>query len=369
MADEVVEVVDDGVVTIDITGNPDLAPPDDPVEPVVAAPAPKPPRERQQKTNAAEEAAAALSQAVKTAETEATARKAAEATAAAERSQREAAQRLAEQRAQEARGYKDEADSNKLALITSDLEAAKRDMAAAEADIERFQEAGEFGKSAKAQGQLARAASAIDRLETAKADFESGARRTPTTEGRVEAPAQLSPVDQYLSMMGPRAQSWLRAHPECLPADLPGGGGNAVSNAKMMQGHYAAKAKGLAEGTEAYFEVIEEHTGHREPTVEADTAPVSSAAAVVQAEPARPAPKPVRTAPTAAPVSRDAPGPNGAPTSRTVTLTPQEQEIARLSFQQKPGEDEDVYRKRANQMYAVEKIKMIAEGKYGRTTH
>ena len=350
-----VEVEEDGVVTVDVTDQPDLAVPEGEeavieAEPKVAKPAKEKPAA---KPNAADEAAAALTQAVKTADD---GRKAAEATALAERRAREEAQRLAEQRGQEAAGYREQAENSQLTIINSGIETATREVESYRAESERAMEAGEFSKATAAQAKMAKAAAALDRLEDAKINFEAGAKKMPTTEGRVEAPVgpTLSAFERYVSDFTPQAQAWLRAHPECVPAGV---GGDATKNAKMMAGHYDAIAKGYSLNSSEYFQTIEEHTGHR--------APVSAAAAVKLAgeEPeVQPAAKPKpRMAQPSAPVSRDPPnGPNR--TVRSVTLTREQQEAAKMSFPHLPPD-------KALAQYARNLIELEAEGKMGRLTH
>jgi len=362
MPDTAVEIADESIVEVDISDAPNLAPADN-ADPVVVT-EPKP-RQREVKTNAADDAAAALTQAVKTAETEANARRAAEATALAERQAREQAQRLAAQSQEEAKGYREQAETSQLTIINSGIESATREVDAYGTEWERAQEAGEFSKAKEVLKKLTRASATLDRLEADKAAFVSGARKVQTTEGRVEAPqVSQSPFEQYVGGFDPKAQAWLRAHPECVPSQV---GGDATKNANMMSGHYAAMAKGLQPNSDAYFQVIEEHTGHRQPVTPA--APVSGAANVIEAEsPVTPKAKPRQAAPSA-PVSRDAPGPNGAPQSRTVSLTPQQQDIALISFAQKQGETDTDFKKRAFGSYARELLAATAEGKIGRLTH
>ena len=147
MPDNDVELLeDDGAVVIDLDEHPELAATETEVTP---KPKTTPqPRVRERSPNA-EDAAAALSQAVKTAETEAAARRAAEATALAERQRAEAAQRLAEQRAQEVEGYREQVESRDLAIITSDISAATREVENKQAELERAWEAGNFADASK----------------------------------------------------------------------------------------------------------------------------------------------------------------------------------------------------------------------------
>ena len=351
---ETVEVEPEGVVTVDISDQPELAAVEGAEPAEVVEPEPKPAKEKvakAPKSNAAEEAAAALTQAVKTADD---ARKAAEATAMAERRAREEAERVANQRTQEAAGYREEAENSKLARLTTDIENATTAVETFRAEAERAYEAGEFSKATNAQAKMAKAAAALDRLEADKANFEARPNKTATTEGAVNAP-QLSAFEQYVSTFTPPAQAWLRAHPECVPSNV---GGNPTKNAKMMAGHYDAIAKGQAPNSAEYFQTIEEHAGYRTPVSAAATVVPAGEAEVIPA--AKPAPKP-RMAQPSAPVSRDPP--NGANrTTRSVTLTKEQQEAAKISFPQKPINE-------AFALYARNLLELEAEGKMGRLTH
>ena len=372
MADKneaVVEVADEGVVTVDVTDQPDLADvgkeaakEGDEKEPVVkladeAKPEKKSvPRVKLAEKPAIDEAKVALDQAVKTAADERKAREAAEATAQAERRRADAATSQVGVRDQELAARAEAAEAREITILNNGIESATALLTSLQDESTRLMEAGEFAKVTAVQTKLARAASQLDRLEAAKADYESGVRKVPTTEGRVEAPVtQLAPLDQYLSGFAPKAQTWLRAHPECIPASI---GGNAAKNAKMMAGHWAALGEGLQEGSDDYYRVIEEHAGYR--------TPVSKAAEVTEAgdeEEAAPAPK-VKKAQPSAPVSREVPGADGkvARTTRSVTLSKEQQDAAKMSFPQLPINQ-------AFAQYARNLLELEAEGKMGRLTH
>ena len=217
--------------------------------------------------------------------------------------------------------------------------------------------------------RISTAAAKVDRLEAEKVSLQTAPK--PTHEGRVEAPPTGSPFEQYVSGYSPRAQAWLRAHPDCVPESVPDGrggmiqlGGDSTKNSKMMAGHYAAKAQRVPEGSDEYFRIIEEHIGDRDQAVSA--APVSSAAAVTAARSATPKPAAPRPA---APVSREPPSANGSTTQRRVSLSLEQQETAMFSYPAAPGESEDAHRKRALGTYAREYLKAKAEGKIGRLSH
>lgn len=358
---------EDGVVEIDISDAPELAAePETDAEPVVVEQKkPAVPRVRladQQgsvRTPAVDEAAQALTAAKTTAENEAIARRAAEQTAVQERLRREAAERSAQQHRQEADDARASAEQTQMTLIDNGIEAAQREVTALEAQLANALESGDFKGAASSQTKLGMATAALDRLGAQK-DAIANAPKKPTVEGRVESPVATStPQEQYLSQFSPEAQTWLRSHPECIPAHV---GGNAAANAKMMQGHYAAIGQNITPNTPDYFRVIEEHTGHRQP--------VSRAAEVIQAgqeqeqevAPAQRTQARTKAQPSA-PVSRDPPAANGGPrTSRTVTLTKDQQDMAKVSFPHlKPQE--------AFAQYARNLVELEAEGKLGRVTH
>jgi len=362
-----VEVTDDSVVTVELpkdqaTTDAEIAAAADVElgedgEP--AKPEPKPkvlPRVRLSEQAPAKQADEVLVALQKTVENQKASLSAAEATALAERRRADNATQLAQQREQEAKQARESAENTELALITTGVDNATRELASAEEELERALEAGEFKKAAQAQTKVSKAASALDRLETAKAAYESGARK-PTTEGRVEAPqTHLTPFEQYVSSFAPAAQAWLRAHPDCVPANV---GGNTTSNAKMMKGHYAALAEGAEPNSPDYFRIIEETAGYRQPT--------SLAAETVEAgeEEVAPKPKPApkRLAQPSAPVTRDPPSATGVPrTTRTVSLTKDQQDAAKMSFPQLTPQQ-------AFAQYARNLVELEAEGKLGRMTH
>lgn len=359
-----VEVPDESLVTIDVTDAPELAEKETPKADGVAAaeegkeaPAKKTTPVHTD-TQVVTDPTEALRAAVKTAED---ARKAAEAQAVAERQRADEARALADRRAQEAAAAHETAQDRQLAIITQGIEGATREVGAYQDELSRALEAGEFKKVAEVQAKLSKAAAALDRLEDAKANFEAKvAAAAETKTETTEATSARTPFENYLvqNRFSPKAESWLRAHPECAPAEI---GGNPSKHAAMMAGHYDAKAKGLAEGSDDYFRVIEEHAGYRHP-VQTQTK-TTTAEEAEEAPAVKPKPKPQ----VAAPVTREAPDAAGRPTQRDVKLNKDQQEAALLSWPQQQGEDTDAWRKRAFGKYARSFLELQAEGKIGRT--
>lgn len=299
----------------------------------------------------------ALQQAQAYAKTQEDARRAAEATAANERSLREQAQREALQAQQTAEQFRERADNSELTIIENGINSAIRELEAQEAEYVRAAEAGEFAKMGSIQTKISKAAAALDRLETQKASYTPGA--TKTTEGRVEAQpvVNTSAMDRYLSQFAPAAQTWLRQHPDCAPAEV---GGSSTKNSKMMAGHYAALAQNIQPNTTEYFKVIEDHIGDQQTTQVAQTG-ITSKAAEIQVAGEQPQPKPKHVA-TAAPVSRDPPNSNAPRNVREVRLTKEQQEMAKVSFPHLPEAQ-------AYGQYARNLIELESEGKIGRLTH
>lgn len=310
--------------------------------------------------NAAEEAAARLTKANQETEDARRAQRNAEASRDAERARADEATRIAQRSGEEARTAREAAHKTSLDRVTSEITTYQGVIEGATADYATAMEAGDFKKAAESSRRMAEAASDLSVAKQDKRRLEEAASEPVRThEGRVEA---IEPAESYIrnNIVGATSQAWLRNHRDCLPPQV---GGDATKHSKMMQGHYAAASQGLQPGTPDYFRVIEETIGLRSPT--------SSAADTKAAEGTVVTPKPAqRKAAPAAPPSRDVPSSDGSTTSsRSVRLTPAEQEAALFSYPQDRGEKDDTWRKRAFGTYAREKVSAQAEGKIGRMTH
>lgn len=363
--EEGVDVIldDEAVVTVDVSDDPSLATTEeDPgaggvenKEPPKTEPKPKatPKNSQTVMQPAAQDAAKQLQEAQAQ-------RDAANATAASERARREHAERTARSAAEQAAAAEAERETAHMNLLEQGIAQSTREISALQTSLQGAYEAGEWSKVSDLQVKVGKATAALDRQEAELKAFTDGSKKT-TTEGRVEPQQQgPSPFEQYVSNFAPESQTWLRAHPECVPVQV---GGNAISNAKMMEGHYAALRQNIPPNSADYFRIIEEHTGHR--------APVSKAAETVEAgeeEEAvetKPVKTPAKKVNPSAPPSREPPAagtgqPQGA--RREVRLSKDQQEVARMSFpNMKPAE--------AYAAYARNLIELEAENKIGRVTH
>lgn len=341
-----IEVAEEGVVTIEVP-----AEGDQPVEQKKKAePAPSqqvapPPRK------ASDDPSKVLQEAI---DNEKRLRQAAEQTAITERQRAENESRIRAQREQELQAAQENAGATQLQYIENEIANATRELTSLQNEERSALEAGNFEKVAEISTKKSRTAARLDRFEAHKADYDAQRARggaAPTTEGRVVEPQQPQrpTFDQYVANFTPQAQAWLRAHPECAPTEV---GGNATMNSKMMKGHYDALSQGFAPNSEEYFRVIEETTGHRKAQKVAD-----------EDEAAKPAPQPKqRQAQPAAPPTREPPGAPATGGTRTVRLSPEEQDAAKFSFPQMTPQQ-------AYAEYAKNKVQLEREGKLGRTTH
>lgn len=292
----------------------------------------------------------ALAEAQRYAKEQEEARKAAEMAAANERALREQAQRQAQQAQLQAEQLAERASTTEFSMLESALASHQKELETLEADMERAAESGEFSQMSKIQSKMGRVAALIVDLERRKESFDSSQY---ATEGRVvaqeasaPAPQASSAFEQMLSTMSLRSQSWLRLHPEYAPAAA---GGNQTKHNQLLSAHYKAVADGIQTDSDEYFRALEEGVGLRSQEA---TRPLSHES--------RPSARPL---PLAAPPSREVPdSSNSGATSRTVRLTKDQQDMARMAFPNVPE-------KQAFGMYAKNLMELRAEGKIGRTTH
>jgi hypothetical protein len=320
-------------------------------------------------TTAADEAATSLAQQIRQANLD---RDAALATASAERAGREAAERQARVRAAEADEARAEAANSELRGITSGIEAAERDLAGAETAWKNAHESGDADAMVKAQSRIGKATAALDRLTVDKERFEAqAARRKDGGATDAESSTASNSREAWILSFAPKPQAWLRSHPDCMPPQF---GGNPDRHRAMVSAHETA-LKGHPEGSEGYYQTVEEMLGYRPPTSAAAVTTAASGGAADAVTAARTEPVPAATKPRPTPVpsappSSATPSAGGGPArSQTVKLNAPQQEIARLSFPQKKDEADDQWLKRAYGTYARNLIEATKDGIIGRRTH
>lgn len=196
--------------------------------------------------------------------------------------------------------------------VINAIGAATAEQESAENTLRTAGENQDWAAMTKAQTQLAKAASRLDRLEEAKVTIETRAKEA---EEDAKKPRQAQdhggdPVEAHIDnipSINDAQKTWLKSHRELVT--------NNTKNIRLQNAHLdAIEEKGLTPGTDPYFRFLEEKLGYRkaEPTNDDDD---DKGPVIVGAPP-----------------SRDTPSAGtGRPTSTRVTLSADERESARAS--------------------------------------
>lgn len=195
----------------------------------------------------------------------------------------------------------------------------------------------DWAAAAKAQRKMAENEAALRDFNRAKVNLEKAPKPTPRLP--------TDPVEAYIANvpgMGEASKQWLRAHPEHVRTE---DGREMLYNA-----HRLALKRGLKENTPDYFKAVEKAIEVEQRTLTAnghDTEAAATSGLEDEDATAGTASTPVqaRTAPPAAPVSR-----NGR-SSNTIKLSPDQVEMARASFPDSKTPEEDY----ARQLMALKK--------------
>lgn len=220
--------------------------------------------------------------------------------------EREEAIKRAKDREAEVNKLRKETVESQVNEVASALAAAQAEADAAQRDIALAAEAGDFQAQSIAYRRLAKAETAIARLEDGKAELEE----------RAKAPSAPEPVTQddlvEKSGLPFRAKEWLRQHPEYLT--------NNRKNAQIQAMHWTVVDEGHEPYSQEYFESLETHLGMRQSAaqqndVEEDVQPTRRASAVVSA-----------------PVSRETPSSSGnGDRPGRITLSAAQKEAAKIA--------------------------------------
>lgn len=220
-----------------------------------------------------------------------------------ERAEREAAdaKRLADQRTREAADALKRTVSLEGDIISGGLSAAQAELAAAEAELERAGEAGDYKAMAKAQSRIGRASAQIVNLESGAAEVAE--RKEAKVEPRQETPPQRSFEDNVRANAGllRTEQDWMIKNKTSF--DDPD------FNKKLEFAYAGAMQKGIVRGSADYFDHIERATGLK-----------AAPAAEERDE---------RDISVQAPVTRNERGTDGRSSNGKVMLTPEEREICK----------------------------------------
>lgn len=218
------------------------------------------------------------------------------------RAEREAAEarRITADRERELNETRTRAASLEGDVINGGLSAAQAELAAAESELERAGESGDYKAMAKAQSRIGRASAQIVSFEAGAAEIAE----RPKPEARQEQ-ARQAPVDPIAGIetnpnLFPAEKEWLKAHPDAVT--------DTKRNNELGVGYERAIAKGLVRGTPAYFGFLEEFMGYKTPDTNTDEG----------------------SRDVSAPVSRAERGGDGKPSiPNRITLSPEQREIAK----------------------------------------
>lgn len=263
--------------------------------------------------SAADEAAEKLQQQLQSAQA---AEKAARETAEAERQARIAAEQQAQAHAQQATQFRGQVQSEQLNTISTAIDGSTREREMAKVELKRAMEAGEWDKVAEAQDTLSLANARIVQLEQMK--YAAMPADTPRVNGRVDQPRpqqQTDPVEQFISSAPTASQSWLRQHRDLIKSD----GRGVRLDSRVLAAHYQAEADGIQVESPEYFKFVEDRV--KPPEQRQDTHQQAKQ----------------RTAPVAAPVSRESSSNGG---SQRITLTKDQVEAAHAYGDPKKSERE-----------------------------
>lgn len=232
--------------------------------------------------------------------------------AEADRASRDETEKIARDREAENARYRIEADQarteivdTRYQVILNSIDAFKRDGEIAQRDYAAALSSGNFEASAEAQRKIARSEAQLVSLENGKAALEDQARQLKEQGEQRQQPRAQTPNERfegYVSRFTPRAQAYLRQHPEYAMDDR--------LNRRLLRMHgEATDDMGLVPDTDAYFKFLDERMSG-----EAVVLPVTT--------------QPQRRQVPAAPVSRQ---PQTGAVNGSVTLSPAEREFARIS--------------------------------------
>ena len=222
---------------------------------------------------------------------------------AAEKTRRELAERERTEAQTQVFKAKAEVEDTNLHLINNAIQAVKSNSASLKSDYAKAMAAGNYDRAADVQMEMSSNQAKLLQLESGK-------------QAMAERPKQAAPVadpvEALARQLTPRSAAWVRAHPECATDQR-------LYN-KMLAAHNMTQADGIQPDSAAYFDAVEHYLGYKgAPPRDDEDDGTDVAAKVVQR----------RVSPASAPVSRS--GTSTSTTPRSVRLSEEEREAARLS--------------------------------------
>lgn len=223
---------------------------------------------------------------------------------------RQDAIKRAQEREAEVAKFQKEATQSRSDSILSGIAAASAEAEAAQRDIESAVSLGDVKAQAEAYRKLAKAETALARLEDGKTALEEETKRIETAP----KPQPINdPVEIALqsSNMPASGKNWIRAHPEYIT--------NPKKNAKINSLHFDVIDEGHEPYSPEYIESMETHLGMREAPKKDEQ---------VEETPVQPQ---QRNSIVSAPVSREVPTSKPGERSGKTTLTVAQREAAKIS--------------------------------------
>lgn len=194
---------------------------------------------------------------------------------------------------------KGQTQDSQLQTLEAHLTTTKQSMDVLKANLADAMQQGDFAAAADAQASLAIQASRLTNLETG---IEQ-ARARPKPQAQVQ---QIDQVEYIARQLSPQSAAWVRAHPQYAREDH--------LFKRMVKAHELTMDNGIQIDTPAYFQSVESMLGIGQP--------IETNGAV------REQPVERRSAPPAAPVSRETTTLNGD-NRRVVRLSADQREMAR----------------------------------------
>lgn len=209
----------------------------------------------------------------------------------------------------------DRVELAELDAINNAIAAAETEAASAQNAYVAAQTDSDWAKAAEAQRRMSRAETRLLQLEDGKASLEA---RREWAKTQPKKQPQAPSMDAYIDTLplNGAQRDWLKKHPELMQ--------DHKKNVRLQNADYDAQDKGLAAGSEAYFQFVEERLGYRQPETKEEEVDEEV--------------KPERKALVSAPVSRNAPSISGKPSTTRITLSPEQRSAAKAA-----GVDEVTY--------------------------
>lgn len=263
------------------------------------------------------------------------------------------AERRASVAAEETKRANTVAGNSQYDSVVSALSASEREIESIQSQKSAALEKGDYAEDARLAVLMSKLAARIVSLETGKSEIERVRSLPPVQQAPV---AQQAPTNEtFLASLPARSADWIRAHPQFFSDQ-------SFHDKVLAAAQFAENVKGLNHNSDDYFKFIEEESGVVTRAAPA-AQPTSAAAVVVTRDSPAPQTQPAQrpAAPVAAAPSRSVPDMNGRPANpRSVTLSKEEREIARIMHPKLKPSDPD-----PEVVYARNKYALQQEGRIG----